>query len=267
MVGLFVDGYPLFGLNRLVEAVAPVAVGHAAAGAFVDDDDLFLLDHVMLVALEAVVSLEGLLDGIVELVHGLGMFAPWGFGIADQLPARLVQFELLLLGIEGEMLLVLHLAGQSIGPVIDDAFVGCGRAGFTRNDQRGTGLVDEDIVSLVDQSEVMAALNAWVVHAFGIAAPCPSGPKRLAAALLAISGTLQSVAQKIETELACGTVGDVHTVSGFSFWLGHLLLENTYTEAQQFEKRIEPFFVALGQVVVNGGDMNPFARKPVQAAR
>ena len=78
-------------------------------GAFVDDDDLFLLDHVMLVALEAVVSLEGLLDGIVELVHGLGVFAPWGFGIADQLPARLVQFELLLLGIEGEMLLVLHL--------------------------------------------------------------------------------------------------------------------------------------------------------------
>ena len=40
----------LLGLDRLVQAVAPAAARHQAAGELVDDDDLAVLDHVVDVA-------------------------------------------------------------------------------------------------------------------------------------------------------------------------------------------------------------------------
>ena len=57
-----VDRHALLGLDRLVQPVAPVPVGHRPAGALVDDDDLLLVDHVVLVAAEAVVGVQRPLD-------------------------------------------------------------------------------------------------------------------------------------------------------------------------------------------------------------
>ena len=52
----------LLGLDRLVQAVAPAAAGHQAAGELVDDDDLAVLDHVVDVALEERVRAQRLVD-------------------------------------------------------------------------------------------------------------------------------------------------------------------------------------------------------------
>ena len=52
----------LLGLDRLVQAVAPAAAGHQAAGELVDDDDLAVLDHVVDVALEQGVRAQRLVD-------------------------------------------------------------------------------------------------------------------------------------------------------------------------------------------------------------
>ena len=71
MVGGLGDLHAFLGLDRLVQAFAPVAVGHAPAGELVDDDDLVLVDHVMLIAAEAIVGVQGLLDVLVQLVHGV----------------------------------------------------------------------------------------------------------------------------------------------------------------------------------------------------
>ena len=56
-----------------------MAVGHAPAGELVDDDDLVLLDHVMLIAAEAVVGLQAAFDVLVQLVHGVRVLADGGF--------------------------------------------------------------------------------------------------------------------------------------------------------------------------------------------
>ena len=44
------DAHPLLGLHRLVQALAPAPPDHQAAGEFIDDDDLAVLHHVLLVA-------------------------------------------------------------------------------------------------------------------------------------------------------------------------------------------------------------------------
>ena len=45
----------------------PAAAGHQAAGELVDDDDFAVLDHVVQVALEEHVGLQGLLHVVVDL--------------------------------------------------------------------------------------------------------------------------------------------------------------------------------------------------------
>ena len=64
---LALDLDAFLGFHGLVQTVAPAASGHQAAGEFVDDDDLAILDHVVLVALENDVGFEGLLHVMVEL--------------------------------------------------------------------------------------------------------------------------------------------------------------------------------------------------------
>ena len=64
---LALDLDAFLGFDGLVQTVAPAAAGHQAAGELVDDDDLAVLHHVILVLLEDDVGLEGLLDVVVPL--------------------------------------------------------------------------------------------------------------------------------------------------------------------------------------------------------
>ena len=71
---LALDFDAFLGFDGLMQAIAPAAPRHQAAGEFVDDDDFAVLDHVILVALEDDVSLEGLLNVVVpfhvlRLIH------------------------------------------------------------------------------------------------------------------------------------------------------------------------------------------------------
>ena len=59
------NGYALFGLDRLVQAIAPAAACHETAREFVDDDNLALLHHIVLIAVIDVVGPQG--SG--EMVH------------------------------------------------------------------------------------------------------------------------------------------------------------------------------------------------------
>ncbi len=71
---LALDLHLLLGLDRLVQAVAPAAAGHQAAGELVDDDDLAVLDHVVDVELEERVRAQRLVDvvlrcGVLQVVE------------------------------------------------------------------------------------------------------------------------------------------------------------------------------------------------------
>src|SRR5882724_8719383 len=89
-LSLAFDGDLFLGLHSLVQAIAPAAPGHQAAGVFVNDDDLIILDDVLNVFLVKGVSLEQLGDGmnalglglelLLQFCLGLKAFAGIGFG-------------------------------------------------------------------------------------------------------------------------------------------------------------------------------------------
>ena len=59
------------------------------------------VDHVVLVADEAVVGVQRPLDRFEQLVHGLGVLAGRRVGVAHQVPAGVGQFDLVLLQVRG----------------------------------------------------------------------------------------------------------------------------------------------------------------------
>ena len=64
---LFLDLHPFLGLDRLVQAVAPLPALHFAAGELIDDDDRVVLDDVLHVALVEVMGLERVVDQVRPL--------------------------------------------------------------------------------------------------------------------------------------------------------------------------------------------------------
>ena len=71
-LGFLLDGNAFLGFDGLVESVGPAAAGHLAAGVFVNDDDLVVLDDVLDVLFENAVGLEELgdvMDFLGLLVH------------------------------------------------------------------------------------------------------------------------------------------------------------------------------------------------------
>ena len=216
-------------------------------GELVDDDDFAVLDHVVLVEVEQHVGLEGLLhvvlplDGVhvpqvgqVQQARGLvEAFVGQGHGAA-LLVDRVVAGEILFAG----LLAFDHLAADEFG---DDAvglrvLVGrfLARAG---DDERGAGFVDQDRVHFVDDAVVMVALDAI------------------------LQAELHVVAQVVEAELVVGAVGDVAVVGLLALVVVEVVDDDADRHAQELVEPAHPLGVALGQVIVDGDDVDALARR------
>ena len=152
---LFLDLDPFFGLDGLVQAVAPLAAFHFAAGELIDDDDRAVLDDVVHVALVEVVGLEGVVDQVRPL-HVAGRVE----ALDARQPFRLAhafvgEIDGVVLLVDDEVLLFLERAGDAVG------FGVLGRVVVRRtgDDQRRAGFVDEDVVDLVDDGEIPRPLR------------------------------------------------------------------------------------------------------------
>jgi hypothetical protein len=111
------------------------------------------------------------------------------------------------------------------------------------DDERRTGLVDQDRVDLVDDRVEVAALHQLL-----------GAPRHV-------------VAQVVEPELVVGAVGDVAAVHGAPLdrWL--VGQDHADGQAQQPVHPAHPFGVALGEVVVGGHDVDALAGKSVEVRR
>ena len=115
--------------------------------------------------------------------------------------------------------------------------------GFLRgaaDDEGRAGLVDQDRVDFVDDRVVVTALN------------------------IRLQLELHVVAQIVEAELVVGAVGDVGGVGLLPVTVHHVVLDAGDGEAERLVQAPHPVGVALGEVVVYGDDVNPFAGQGVQ---
>ena len=88
---------------------------------------LSFVDHVMLIAAEAVVGLQGPLDVLVQLVHGVRMLARRAGSTSGSAACRRRSARPCASSRRGEMLVADHLLGELVGPVVDDLFLRRGR--------------------------------------------------------------------------------------------------------------------------------------------
>ena len=113
-----------------------------------------------------------------------------------------------------------------------------GRAG---NDERRAGLVDQDRVHLIDNREVMSALD-----------------------LLVAGGGHAIVAEVIEAEFAVRAVNNVARILLATVRGSLVVLEHADSEAEELVELAHPLGVASCEVVVHGDDMNAATRKGIE---
>ena len=155
---LFFNRHAFFGLDRLVQAVTPLAPFHQSARELVDDHDLAILDHVIHVALVEVMGLQRVVDQVRPL-HVAGRVeavdAGQLFGLADTFVRQAYGVFLLF---DLEVRVLLQAASDLVGPLVL-ADVVLGGAG---DDQRSSGFVDQDVVDFVDDGERKGPLGLLV---------------------------------------------------------------------------------------------------------
>jgi len=157
---LFLDGDTFLRLDRLMQAIGPATTSHHAAGKLIDDDDLAVTHDIMLVAMIKRLRAQG----SIEMMHQTDIAGVIQTGTLSQ-QTRFSQHRFCmlmpLLGHHDLMRFFIHpvialtilrlLAHQLGGKAVDlrvkfDAIVR-----LTGNNQRRTGLVNQNRVNLINQ--------------------------------------------------------------------------------------------------------------------
>ena len=204
-----------------------------------------LRDDVVLVALEQLVGAQRLVDvvhdgdvlGVVEIAAleepGLAQHAVSIFSVPSSVRVTVRCFSS-----------QLEVGLVEIGDELVDGVVEIGavveRAG---NDQRRARLVDQDRVDFVDDGEDVAALDHL------------------------LQAVLHIVAQIVEAELVVGAVGDVAGVGRLALLVVEAVDDDADGQPEEAVDLAHPFGVALGEVVVDGDDVDALAGERVEIDR
>ena len=234
---LFLDADALLGFDGLVQAVAPVAARHQAAGEFIDDDHLLAVDDVVDVAFVEVMGLQGVVDQVGPL-HVAGRVETLDARQLLGRPNALVgQVRRVFLLVDLEMRALFQLPGDLVGLGIAGHVVVRG----TGDNQRRPRLVDQNVVHFVDDGEMQRPLRLLIPLLVAVVAP---------------GGRTHVVAEIIEAELVVRAVGDVAGVGFLAILRLHVALDRADGQSQRHIERAHPFHVAAGEVVVDRHDVD-----------
>ena len=237
---LSLDFHVFLGFDCLVQTFVVTTTRQDTAGVFVDDEHFTASHHVVAVAQEQFLGLDGVVQvadqcGVVRLVQVVDAEI-----ILDLVDAWIENADDLLFLVDLIVLVTGELEHQTCELTVPTGHVAFGRTG---DDQRGTGLVDEDGVDLIDDGEVVAAL-----HQIGLF------PRHI-------------VTQVVEAELVVGAVGDVGVVLLAAlrrFLVGD---DAAGAHAEEAVDTTHQLGLVACQVVVDGDDVHALAVECVQVCR
>ena len=110
-----------------------------------------------------------------------------------------------------------------------------------RDDQRGTGFVDEYRIDFIDYHVVVVGLN-----------------------LIVLRGGHTVIPQVVEAELCCGSIGNIAAIGSTALSGRHLVLNNANVEAQKLIEAAHPLSVTACEVVVDGDKLAITSGKGVE---
>ena len=241
---LRLDLHAFFGLDRLVQAVRPAPAFHHAAGELIDDDDLVVLHDVIGITLEHVHRAQRLVDvvnhlRVLDVVEVLGLEqAAFDQQLFELFGAILGQLDVALL-----FVLFVPVLGEGLHHLVDRKVEVRLVLSRSRNDQRGTRLVDQDRIDFIDDREIERPLHhlpAFVLHV---------------------------VAQVIEAELVVGRIGDIRIIRIAPLLLADVGHDHPNRQAEELVQAAHPFGVARGEVVVHRDDVHALALDRIEIGR
>ena len=224
------------GLDGLMQTVGITAAHHQTAGELVHDDDFTVLHHVVHVPLHEGMGLQRGQNVVVKLAvfHVGDVFhLEEGLSLGHALVGE--GDGLFLFG-HGVVLFVFQPGDELIRPCVQLG----GLVALPGNDKGRAGFVDEDGVHLVHDGVGVAPLH----H---IAFPDD-----------------HIVAQVIEAHFVVGAVGHVAGVGLPALGVVHVVDDDANAHAHEAENVAHPFALKLGQIVVDGDDMDALPGQGVQ---
>ena len=235
-LGLRPDIHPFFGFDCLMQTVAEAAAVHETTGKFVDNQDLTVLHDVVHIPFHQVVGTKCLIHIVVQL-HVVRIREVLNIKVLLALRHTFIrQGNLVVLLVD----LVIRILQQRLYKTVGGYVHSAGIHALSGNDQRRSGFIDEDGVHLVHDGEVMAPLHLLVL----------------------IDGHV--VPQVVKAHLVVGAVGDVGVVGGLPLLLAEVVDDQAHRQAQKAVDLAHPLAVSLGQIVVDGDDVNATARQCIE---
>ena len=174
-LALTADLYAFLGFNGLMEAIRITAARHDTSGELIDDQDLAVLDHIVLIPEHQIIGTQGQghdmldlqvlsvsqvieMEVLLNLVHAFFCQDNMFFFLIDNKVTGLLD----LLAHDGRHLVDLTgtlALGHMLGQIVTHIVEGCGLVALSGDDQRCTGFIDQDGVDLVDDGIVKISLN------------------------------------------------------------------------------------------------------------
>ncbi len=260
---LTLDAQALLRLDRLVEALGPASAGHLATRELVDDHDLAVLDDVVAVELVQGLGPERLLEVAGEARIGVVQVrdAEPFLHLVDALFGRRDGSILEVDEVVAAFLLALWTRAKA-GREAGEGVVQVGRfLGLATDDQRCPGLVDEDVVDLVDDREVALALHPLLELDDHVVAQVVE-PELVVRAVRHVRGI--GIAALDRAEVDEPLVGG--RIAGFED-VARVVGDDPDADPEGVEHRTHPLGVAPGEVVVDGHDVNATAGQRIERGR
>ena len=254
-LGFPFDLYALFCFDCLMQTLAVTTSVHDTSGELVDNHNLIVLDNVVDVALHGAVRLDCLvdvvLDGGVFHVHQVFQTEEFlclfdtGFGQGRSLCLfiddvvginNIVVFFLVI-----QLFYLVHLqgAGKAVRYLVQ---VG-GFVSSAGDNQRGSSLVNQNRVDLVDNGKVMTALyTVFFIN-------------------------LHVVTQIVKTKFVIGTIGNIRIICLLAVCRLDVVDDQTDGQSQPAVDLAHLFRVTLCKVVVDGDNMDALSGQRIQVNR
>ena len=230
-----------------MKAFAVTAAEHNTACKFVNNEHLPILHHIVNVAAHDALCTDGHIDMVLQgdiveihqVLHmeiGLRLFHAL---LGEHRRLRLFIDDIvgvrLFLGVFLSILLLDAHHLQALGKFVRLAIEVRGGVALAGDDQRRARLVDQNGVDLVDDAEIVAALDFQLFIGHHV------------------------VAQVIEAHLIVGAVCDIRRIGLAPLGVVFLMYDQTHLEPQEAVNLAHPLRVSPGEVIVDRDHMDAFA--------
>ena len=247
-LALALDGYPLFCLNRLVQALGQAPSRHGPPGVLVDQHHLPVLHDVLDIAVEhdvrpqagvhVVQQVE--ISGRVQALALRQQFLPDHQGL-DVLMPLFRQLHMALLFIDSKVTgLPLHVGLQQGDHTVDALVQLRTVLGCPGDNQRGAGLVDQDGIDLIHDREAQRSLH------------------------LVFQRKRHVIAQVIKPEFVVGAIDDIGAVGLTLFALCLAGTNHANRHPEKLVQRPHPVGIPAGEIVVDRYQVDAVAGQGIE---